>query len=66
MTALRGSSKKATVETTAAPSVAPTIGINPRKPTATASTAAYGMSRMVIITHEAIALTVAMATWPIA
>ena len=33
----------------AAPRVAPTIGISPRKPTATASTAAYGMPTIVIM-----------------
>ena len=66
MTAFLGSSKIATRHTTAAPAVAPTMGIRPRKPTATASTAAYGMPTIIIMIHEQMALIVATATWPIA
>ena len=46
--------------------VAPTMGMRPRKPTATASTAAYGMPTTIIMIHEHTALIVATATWPIA
>ena len=40
--------------------------MSPRKPTATASTAAYGMPTMLIMIHEAIALIVAIETCPMA
>ena len=40
MSAFFGSSKNATMQTTAAPRVAPIIGIRPSNPTVTASTAA--------------------------
>ena len=66
MIAFFGSSKTATRHTTAAPIVAPTMGIRPRKPTATASTAAYGIPTIIIMIHEQTALIVATATWPMA
>ena len=66
MTALRGSSKTATVHTSAAASPAPTMGTRPRKPASTASTAAYGMPTMVIMIQLQKALSVATATWPMA
>ena len=66
MMAFRGSSKRATTHTRKAPRVAPTMGTRPRKPTTTASTAAYGMPRIVIMIQLHTALIVATATWPIA
>ena len=66
MSAFLGSSKKATRATRAAPSVAPTIGISPRKPTATASTAANFRSSRLIMIHAKNALMAATATWPMA
>ncbi len=60
-----GSSKNATVATTTATRVAPTMGMSPSSPTATASTAAYGMRTIDIMMYEQKALTVATTTWPI-
>src|SRR5436190_16285542 len=66
MTAFLGSSKRATTATSTAPSVAPTMGTSPRNPTATASTAAYGMPTIDIMIQAQNALTAATTTWPIA
>jgi hypothetical protein len=46
--------------------VAPTIGTRPRNPTATASTAAYGIPTIDIMIHAQNALTAATTTCPIA
>src|SRR6476660_8238523 len=66
MSAFLGSSKKATIATTVAPRVAPIIGIRPRKPTATASTAANCSPMRLIMIQAKNALIAATATWPMA
>ena len=48
--ALVGLDSSATSATITAPAVAPTKGIKPRKPTTTASTAAYGSPTIFITT----------------